>query len=927
MGLLESIIGAARKMGGGGEGAPPEPREDGLIVPFDMVGDAVTAPNDQGDLKPVDGVDLQDSDLDLVYGLVKKIFAETDQSRRAHLKRVLRGRSAFDGKNNVVWDEGLVNYVPINQVDMTQYGMDDDETDVDPVLNFNIHQSTGLSIISAQSAGKPNVRWFPADATNPLDALTAEKNSDIIDLFFRTNEIKKLQNRMGKLHWTDGIWFAYVRFKRDAQRWGTHDEPIYGMVDTPIGLPFYQCQNCGAQTPVQDPSANTGAPGAEAPNTQLANPMAGGPPGPPDGAAAMPPAPAAPPPPPMGAQPPMASGPIGEPPSPGGPPPPQDPNLPPTCNGCGYPLDPMSAQPAPTAPTQQQIGVKQVPNGFVVVDPYGVPETRTPPEATSIPTCGYIALQTEEDPAYLKALYEKMAKKITGGGTSSEESLVEEKISRLSPKSAMKQSRYGGFAENTNKMTWTRIWMRPWQLAGITDDAARERLLKAFTKGAFFSFAGNVCCEHRNLTMDDYWVDCAALPSENMAPPPTGEILLDVNDGLNDLMDSEFSAARHAVPLQLMAQEMVSAAMLQQANSAGGSIVPIELKDGRPPSEGIYETGTAAALPNVVSLRQELFGSIPSNLSGALPGLTGAGDPNLKTKGSYEQARDQALGKQAITWEQTKAAWTRICELAVKHFVENQDNDVMFPKLTATGFANVTIKKGELLGKAQAFAEEDESFPLSMTDKKDNLLQLQAANPMFGAIPQDMENYPFLKAATGLNQVIFPGEAGRKKQLHEIEFLKTQAPVPGPPVPVGPGINPVTNMPDPTMPPQMGPGPDMPSIPISPKTDENEAEWKAGVAWLQTDEAQQLAISNPAGHQNVILHIAAHFDAKNGFGMQPPGMPPGGPGGPPPPGGGGPPGGESKGPKHPTPHPPPPSDHHSGPPPAGDSGRTKVHEL
>ena len=806
---------------------PPEPPPEdssGEMVPKESGGEVVTRGEPEQSAAAVQGLISEDDQAQL-RGLVRNLLSQSDMSRRNQLRRVLRGRDYFDNKFNIVWDDGLRLYVPLSAINLSSYDLADEESDTDSLLNWNIYQATGMYLISSLAGGRPTVRWYPKNAENQLDVQTANASTDVLDLFYRTNGLATQLNRQAFLLFNDAVSYAYVRYVQDGPRFGFRDAAIIENVTKELRPAGYMCGYCGAFTDARTAMQTNGA-----------------------------------------------------------------------CSKCGQPLSAGAYQNAVTGPVPTQVGTRQVANGAEILNFYGVPEVRVPPEAASIALASYFCLQTEEDPGFLAALYPWLADKIQAGTFMGEETLIEERQARLSIRAGTWQGPYGAVDGSNEKVTFTRIWVRPYLFYRIKDPETRQRLLTAFPKGAFFAFAGNVFCESRNECMDDYWVMCHAYPGDGAIRPSIGEILLDAQDALNDLMDAEIQAARHAVPFTLYNQELLGGAEFKQSKSRGGMMYPVEMKDARSLGEQVLQTGTPAMPADVGALRQEIFGHISQWLSGALPGMTGQGDPNLPTAKAFAQAREQALGRLGVTWQNILDCWVKIAELAVKHFIENRTDDVLVPDMTPIGFRNRVVKLSSLQGQAVAYAESSETFPLTNSEKRDNVLNMARISPAFGAALASPENYEFTKSIGALQGFKLPGEKARAKQLREIQRLLQEQPIqppppppmppmpppgpgmmpPGPPQggPAGPPPGPPGMPPMPMVP--MPPPPPQPSIPIDFKTDDHMHEFAAGQEWLQSEEADELRNTNPAGYANVVLHIGAHFDAMHM------GPPPGGPGGPPP---------------------------------------------
>ena len=365
--------------------------------------------------------------------------------------------------------------------------------------------------------------------------------------------------------------------------------------------------------------------------------------------------------------------------------------------------------------------------------------------------------------------------------------------------------------------------------------------------------------------MDDYWVICHAYPGDTSMRPSIGESMLDPQDALNDLMYSEMQVARHSVGTLYVDSDAMDPDYTRQSRVRGGMMQPVKRINGEPIGSNFFAMEPAGMNPHAMALRQEIFGGISQYLSGTLPGITGQSDPNLKTAKAYSQAREQAMGRIAMIWRQMKRAHSKIAALAVRHFIANRSGDYSFSELTPYGFKNKLIKYADRSGQIIAYPENDEAYPVSASDKREQLLQLlQTGNEVLAGAVTDAENFDYLKAANGLSGLKLPGEAARNKQFREIQKLLQAEPIiqPTPPSPV---IDPMTGAP--AIDPMTGeilmnpPGQEeLPSIPIEMITDEHAMEFKACQIWLNSEEADQAKEQSPGGHRNVVLHAEAHYN-------------------------------------------------------------------
>jgi len=768
---------------------PGASKPAGEVVPLD-VGD-----EDDGAEMPAEPGPMSDTMAAEALSLCKSMVAESDNSRRWQIQRVRKSRDYDNGRQWMVWSAERQQYLPLSDVPSSIYGIDDGNSeDDDPVYTWNLYRATGEFIRSVITGGPPTVRFFPANADNPLDVATAKAANDIVEIFHRTNSIDQLLAQESFYLYNDGMYAAYVRHVVDKQRFGEREEPIIEDVPKEISPGMYVCGNCGSG------------------------------------------------------------------------------NQQPACQSCGMPLGEESFVPPQTAMVPTQVGVNRVPNGAEIIDLFGMLEVRLPPEARDLSDARYLVLQQEVDPSLVRALYPDMADKINAKRSTI--GIPEERIARQQQQAgSWMAGPFTGVDDKDNKVTYTRCWVRPQAFYGIDEKPKRDEFLKRFPDGAFFAFAGDTPLEDRNESMDDYWVLCWAYPGEGALRPSIGDPMLDPQDALNDLMDVEMQVARHSVPALFVAERAGGPAELGQPRGQGGRMYPVKRVTNDPIGASFFESSPSGPNPQGVGLRQEIFGNITQYLAGTLPGVTGQSDPNLKTAKAYAQAREQAMGRLAVIWRSMKEAHARIALLAVRHFIANRKGDVAFAEMTPAGFRNKTIKYADLQGQIIAYPESDEAYPVSASDKREQLNSMLATgSPVLAAAVTSLENFDYYKSVQGLTGLKLPGESARNKQYREIEELLEGQPqqqeIPGEPQ-IDPNtgqplIDPMTGMPA-MSPPQTI---ELPSVPIYELTDDHQTEFLACQAWLNGDDAWDARKTNPMGHRNVVLHAEAHFKAMQAMAPQ-----------------------------------------------------------
>lgn len=772
-------------------------------VPINLAGEVVDGESASEDLPSDETTEmsgaLDEKDRILLLTEIRALVSESDTVRRWQLQRVRKSRDYYNGRQWQVWSAEKQTYVPMAEVPASLYGGETDDEDDDPIYTWNLYKATGEFISSIITGSSPTVRFFPENASNPMDVATAKAASDIVKIFHRTNDIDNILDQEAFYLYNDGMFAAYVRHVKDKQRFGTRKVPVMGMVPYTIAPAMNICNRCGsANAPVDEYGAGQ-------------------------------------------------------------------------CTGCGNMITADGNKPEERGEREEQVGEKDEVNGAEVLDLYGAPDIRIPPEARDLDEAMYLVHQQEVDAAVIRALHPKAGNLKDFVPNASAVGIPEERMARAQQSHALWMSGpFSGSDENYKRITYTKVWLRPAFFYRIKEEEQREKFLSLFPDGAFFAYAGNEYLEARNECMDDYWVLCYAYPGDTSMRPSIGESMLDPQDALNDLMYSEMQVARHSVGALFVDAEAVDPDYTRQSRVRGGMMQPVKRINGEPIGSNFFAMEPAGMNPQAMGLRQEIFGGISQYLSGTLPGVTGQSDPNLKTAKAYAQAREQAMGRIAMIWRQMKRAHSRIASLAVKHFIANRQGDYVFSELTPYGFKNKVIKYGDLSGQIIAYPEMDEAYPVSASDRREQMLSLlQTGNPVLAGAVTDAENFDYFKAAHGLSGLKLPGEAARNKQFREIQRLLEGQPTvqPTPPQPE-PQIDPMTGQPvidpatgQPVM--VMGqPGQiEVSSIPVQQITDDHQMEFKACQIWLNSEEADKVLESNPMAHRNVVLHAEEHFNA------------------------------------------------------------------
>jgi hypothetical protein len=217
--------------------------------------------------------------------------------------------------------------------------------------------------------------------------------------------------------------------------------------------------------------------------------------------------------------------------------------------------------------------------------------------------------------------------------------------------------------------------------------------------------------------------------------------------------------------------------------------------------------------------------------------------------------------------------WKNVHGKVIPMFIkEMKDDEKQVKKDEFGNFVNVFIRRAELEGKIGSIEiEANENLPITWNQQKDAIMELlQINNEGINKSLMSPENMPYLKRAIGLNDYIVTGEDDRQKQYEEILQLTNSEPIQMPPDPMMVQQAMMMGMPPPQ--PQ-----NVPSVQADYDVDDHPLEADICRRWLVSDAGRMCKLENPAGYENVLLHMKMHKDMFVQMTQPPMGMPPQGP--------------------------------------------------
>jgi hypothetical protein len=666
-------------------------------------------------------VKLTDDQANAVKDLLNKLAMRDQAPRREEITRVWEKR---------LFDRGFQHILPVwngawqlaGQGTGYGYGEEGDQSKYET----NIYNSYSEIIISALTREIPATR-FRSRKPDDDSGITAARSADCLRTqIYKNNKMLDLMADLARYLSLDGRMVAHTYYMRDGQRFGYRPAP-------PAVVPEDEEQISEQET------GEEGAQGALELNPEEKGPQQSG-----------------------GAE---ADIPAGE----------RDgENLSAGGDAGG---DASAQSPEETGEETEE---EKEPNGREVIEFGGALEWKLPIRKNCLPECGYALRYKEIDVHEARARFPDKASKITPGrGGPGGDDI--DRLARVNVDQGMMNS-FNTQDSQANDVTWVRAWLRPWQLLELNQEF-RDQIIKMFPKGLYVNFCGDVYCEARDQSMDDCLTLIHGRRGDGMHRAGLLDWLLPIQKVLNNWLELVNDYFVRGIPATWMDNETFNIeAVNGQANEVGQRH-PFQSPGGtnvtpQQPIEQLVWQETPPPFPEELRPFVQFFtGELAQMLSGAYPALFG-GDETSDTVGGQIIQRDQALGRVGLPWRAIKEGIASIMFQAVQCLAQNHDEPI-----AVIGKVSTTIEMDDLKGEMLAYADVDESFPETDTQKANrltNLMQAAETNPFLGTIMDEPDNLELVRDANGMEDFVIPQLEARDKQLGEIEVMLKTGPIPNP---------------------------------------------------------------------------------------------------------------------------------------------------
>ncbi len=523
------------------------------------------------------------------------------------------------------------------------------------------------------------------------------------------------------------------------------------------------------------------------------------------------------------------------------------------CPNCAQMVIPDKQQQSTTV--TRMVGVTKHPKSRTCMEVFGGLFVKVPVWARNQSDCNYLIYSYETHFANVLEQYPHLRETLTRGGTNYD---LYEQWGRTSPQ-------YRG-EHPVNNVTVRNCWLRPSAFNVIQDEERQKKLRKLFPDGTKVVVVNDSVADACNEALDDYWTLTHNPLSDYIHFDPIGLLLTSVQDITNDLISLTLQTVEHGIPQTFADPKVLNFNAYRNAEVIPGGIYPATPKSGKSLSDGFYDIKTATLSQEVLPFAEKVQ-QMGQMVSGALPSLFGGQMAGSRTASEYSMSRAQALQRLQNTWKMLTSWWKEVFGKAIPLYIKNmKDDEKQVQKDEFGNFVNVFIRRAELEGKIGSIElEANENLPITWNQQKDAIMELFQLNneTVLGSL-MSPENMPYIRKAIGLTEYIIPGEDDRQKQYEEIQLLTQSEPIEMPPDPM---VMQAAQAGQPVDPAMMQPQ-RVPSVQIDFDVDNHALEADVCRRWLVGPAGRLCKMENPAGYENVLLHMKMHKDADMQMQMQ-----------------------------------------------------------
>ena len=490
--------------------------------------------------------------------------------------------------------------------------------------------------------------------------------------------------------------------------------------------------------------------------------------------------------------------------------------------------------------------------GKLLLDMFGVLESKPPLFISKMERWGYCILSEEEDVFLAKEENPEYAEEIEPMQGGSAEASYERwaRLNVISTKSGVSADSY------KNLVTRHNFWIRPSRYRKMPT-SVKDQIRAMFPDGARCKIYGDTCVEVVPARMEDELVVTWPVPGKGQKRPSLLKSTVPIQDAFNDYKNHLREQADYIDPATWVDSDAVDSDALPE-QYAGVSIAhALSPGPGKTVEQCVHQEQSNGLSPELIAECETLL-HFAEYTTGDLPVLHGEADTDQETLGGQKLDTAAAKGQLSMPWKAEQRFFARVYTILITLAAQiNADAGVM--SVEGPNGQERFNPRAILDGEWGCYPDPDSAYPETTEDKRAAvqtvLSQLSQADPTIALQP---DNLKLVKQLSGLDDLVIPGAEARDQALLDIEQLLQEQPVPNVNDPqwqkaVQQTIAQGQQPPDPPM---------MCSIEIDPDWDLHKPMADKVQEWLNSPaKREEMLKGNTLGVQNVKLYGKAHRDA------------------------------------------------------------------
>jgi hypothetical protein len=398
---------------------------------------------------------------------------------------------------------------------------------------------------------------------------------------------------------------------------------------------------------------------------------------------------------------------------------------------------------------------------------YGRLNVQIPINIKKLIDAPYLILEQEQHYALMRKMYPEIANKITPGNNTSDDNYNRSVRTPVALQDEVQ----------TDYVTHSRVWLRPWAFYGLEDIELAKKLEKEYPNGMKICMVNDMPAKIEAENMDEHWTLTENPYSEHIDADPMARCLVEIQESSNDLYTLIEDTVRQCIPDNYFDPDVLDPDALRDHRKRPGDYIPVRPKSGRN-IEASFHSTKSASLSQEVEYFRKAQEQMAQFVVGDFPQIFGGQSTN-ETLGQDEMAKSQALQRLSMYWEMYNVFWAEVKKKATTEYLKKLSYDESYVKRVGNNYINVWIRRAEKTGKiGEVYADTSDQFPVTWAQKRGLFFQLLSmAKQQFDNAAFSPENTQFVKDMLQLEEFHVPGQSDRNRQLTQIAELLKSAPM------------------------------------------------------------------------------------------------------------------------------------------------------